>query len=45
MYTPKKKMQIWNRFLKIDKNLLIISFGEKISLAHRGINVRIISSQ
>lgn len=44
-YVHAKKMQLWNGFPKIDKDLLIISFREKIRLAHRRINLRIISLQ
>lgn len=43
-HAHSKKLQIWNGFPKTDKNLLIISFSEKIRLAHRRINLRLVSS-
>lgn len=44
-YIHSKKLQIWNGFPKIDKNLLIISFRGKIRLAHRRINLGLVRAQ
>lgn len=42
-YVHSKKMQIWNGFPELYKNLLIISFRQEIRLALWRINLRIIS--
>lgn len=42
-YVHSKKMQIWNGFPELYKNLLIIFFRQEIRLALWRINLRIIS--